>query len=273
MHLENFQFPIEEKGVYPYELFADKGLEHVEFAPVTIFYGNNGSGKSTILNIIAERIGLTNKTLGNTNEYFDGYVRKCTYTEGGDGIPVDSLMIRSEDIMHHITNIRKRNADIDKVVKGWLTKGVEKSRRGTLRAEMMVKEELETVYEHGGDSFHNVMVSKLMEKTGEHSNGETAINYFKDRIFPDNLYLLDEPENSMAPDFQKELADFLCIMAYRLNCQFIMSSHSPFLLSMQGARIYDLDHSPVYQREWYELDSMKAYQQLFHKFEDEFDIF
>jgi len=267
LYIENFQFPNEERRVYPYNLLSKKGLEHIEFAPITILYGNNGSGKSTVLNMIAERLNLHNKTLGNTNEYFSSCVRKCTYTLGGEGVPDDSMMIRSEDIMHYIANIRKRNADIDKVVQGWLEKGVDKRRRGTLEAEMKVRRQFETLYDAGGgSSFHAVMASKLAEKIDEESNGETAISYFKDRLFADNLYLLDEPENSMAPAFQQELANYICLLAYRLNCQFIIASHSPFMLSMEGARIYDLDHNPVWQREWYELENMKAYYQLFQKY-------
>ena len=267
LYIENFQFPNEDRRIYPYGLLSQKGLEHIEFAPITILYGNNGSGKSTVLNMIAERLELRNKTLGNTNEYFSSCVRKCMFSLGAKGIPEDSMLIRSEDIMLYIANIRKRNADIDKVVQGWLEKGGDKKRRGTLDAEMSVRRQMETLYEFGsgGDSFHAVMVNKLAEKIDEESNGETAISYFKDRLFADNLYLLDEPENSMAPAFQQELADFICLLAYRLNCQFIIASHSPFMLSMQGARIYDLDHNPVWQREWYELENMKAYYQLFQK--------
>ena len=269
LYLENFQFPIEERRVYPFGLLSNKGLEHIEFAPITILYGNNGSGKSTILNVIAERLNIYNKTLGNTNEYFSSYVRMCTFTAGREGIPEDSTMIRSEDIMHYIANIRKRNADIDKVVQEWLMKGIQ---RGTLAAEHSVRQQFESLYDMGGGgSFHAVMVNKLTEKIDEESNGETALNYFKSRLFADNLYLLDEPENSMAPAFQQELANFICLLAYRLNCQFIIASHSPFMLSMQGARIYDLDKSPVWQREWYELDNMKAYYRLFKRFEDSFE--
>ena len=110
LYLENFQFPNEDRLVYPYSLLRQMGLEHIEFAPITILYGNNGSGKSTVLNMIAERLNLRNKTLGNTSEYFSSCVRKCTFTLGGDGVPEDSMMIRSEDIMHYIANIRKRNA-------------------------------------------------------------------------------------------------------------------------------------------------------------------
>jgi len=273
LYLENIQFPNEERRVYPYALLYDKGLEHIECAPITILYGNNGSGKSTILNMIAERLDVRNKTLGNTNEYFNSCVRKCTVTLGINGIPADSMMIRSEDIMHYIANIRKRNADIDKVVRGWLTKGVPNHIRGSIEAEMSVKRQIEGLYEGGGgnDSFHAVMANKLTEKIDEESNGETALSYFKDRLFADNLYLLDEPENSMAPRFQQDLAEYICLLAYRLNCQFIIASHSPFMLSIKGARIYDLDNSPVWQREWYELENMKAYYQLFKMYEAEFE--
>ena len=78
LYIENFQFPNEERRVYPYHLLSKKGLEHIEFAPITILYGNNGSGKSTILNMIAERLAIRDVTLGNTNEYFSSCVRKCT---------------------------------------------------------------------------------------------------------------------------------------------------------------------------------------------------
>ena len=147
LYIENFQFPNEDRRVYPYGLLSQKGLEHIEFAPITILYGNNGSGKSTVLNMIAERLELRNKTLGNTNEYFSSCVRKCMFSLGAKGIPEDSMLIRSEDIMHYIANIRKRNADIDKVVQGWLEKGVDKKRRGTLDAEMLVRRQMESLYD------------------------------------------------------------------------------------------------------------------------------
>ena len=180
------------------------------------------------------------------------------------------MMIRSEDIMHYISNIRKRNADIDKVVLGWLQKGIDPSRRDSLQAMAEAKETFENVFEYGSGSFHSVMAKKLMEKIDEESNGETAINYFKDKLFPDQLYLLDEPENSMAPAYQQELADFISLLAYRLNCQFIIASHSPFMLSIEGARIFDLDSNPVCQREWYELENMQTYYQLFDRFSVKF---
>lgn len=121
------------------------------------------------------------------------------------------------------------------------------------------------------NSFYDVVKRKLFEKNDEESNGETAIDYFKERLFPDNLYFLDEPENSMSPILQQELADFICLLAYRLNCQFVLATHSPFMLSMQGARIYDLDSHPSVVKEWWKLENMKVYYKLFERFSIRFD--
>ena len=266
--------PQEERRAYPYKQMYGKELEMIEFAPITIFYGSNGSGKSTLLNIIASKIGINNKTLGNTSEYYDGFVRKCTYTSSL-GIPADSTLIRSEDIMELIANRRKRNASIDKMVKEWLAQGADPSIKGTLQEEMFVKNEFENIYENGAVtanlSFYNAVKSNLFNKDDEESNGETAMAFFKDRLFPDNLYFLDEPENSMSPTLQQELADYICVLAYRLNCQFVVATHSPFMLSMHGARIFDLDSRPSRVKEWWQLENMKAYYKLFDRFRERFD--
>ena len=271
-YLESFILPSEDRLVYPYRQMYDKGLEKIDFAPITIFYGSNGSGKSTLLNIIANKVGVNNKTLGNTSEYFDGFVRKCI--DVSEEIPTDSMFIRSEDIMELIAGRRKKNASIDRTVKGWFAKGGDKS--GSLEEEMYVKSEFENIYENGAttmnNSFYNAVKAKLFEKNDEESNGETAIDYFKERLFSDNLYFLDELENSMSPRLQQELADYICLLAYRLNCQFVLATHSPFMLSMQGARIYDLDSHPSVVREWWQLENMKVYYKLFERFSKKFDV-
>lgn len=43
--------------VYPFGIFTEKGLERIDFDRVTILYGSNESGKSTALNVIADKIG------------------------------------------------------------------------------------------------------------------------------------------------------------------------------------------------------------------------
>ena len=152
IYLESFMLPPENRQVYPYKQMYEKGLEMIDFAPITIFYGSNGSGKSTLLNIIASKVGVNNKTLGNTSEYFDGFVRKCT--DVSMQIPTDSMFIRSEDIMELIADRRKKNASIDRTVKGWFTKGADKSTKGTLEEEIHCRRNRYGVLWHWNHSGH-----------------------------------------------------------------------------------------------------------------------
>ena len=54
------------------------------------------------------------------------------------------------------------------------------------------------------------------------------------------------------------------------GCQFVIATHSPFLLSMREAKIYDLDEDVVDVKRWTELKNVRAYYEFFKKHEDEF---
>ena len=111
----------------------------------------------------------------------------------------------------------------------------------------------------------------LNRNVREHSNGESAFQYFTEKIQENGLYLLDEPENSLAPAVQRQLVDFLSDSARFFGCQFLIATHSPFLLAMQGAKIYDLDADPVRVRPWTDLPGIRAYYDFFREHAPEFD--
>ena len=103
----------------------------------------------------------------------------------------------------------------------------------------------------------------------EHSNGETTIKYFYDNLQENGLYLLDEPENSLSPKRQLELAEVIYEHVNHLGCQMIISTHSPFMLAIKGALIYDLDNN-VKVSKWTELEGVRAYYDFFMEHEGEF---
>ena len=111
----------------------------------------------------------------------------------------------------------------------------------------------------------------LCDNVREHSNGESAFLYFSEKIQENGLYLLDEPENSLSPERQQELVKFLEDSVRFFGCQFVIATHSPFLLSMRGAKIYDLDEEVVDVKRWTELSNVRAYFEFFKKHEEEFD--
>ena len=82
---------------------------------------------------------------------------------------------------------------------------------------------------------------------------------------------MDEPENSLAPKFQIELIQLILELSRFFNCQFIIATHSPFLLSIPEAKIYDLDAIPVITKQWYELENMKVYYEFFKQNKDKFN--
>ena len=77
--------------------------------------------------------------------------------------------------------------------------------------------------------------------------------------------------NAMLNDArQLELAQLLHDSARFYNCQFVIATHSPFLLAMPGARVYDLDAEPVTTRKWTELENVRATWEFFQAHRDEF---
>ena len=110
-----------------------------------------------------------------------------------------------------------------------------------------------------------------MRNVQERSNGESALAFFVDAITDGALYLLDEPENSLSPSNQIQLKYFIedCVRSHR--CQFIISTHSPFLLSLKRAKIYDIDSVPAEIRRWTELEGVRTYHDFFKEHNDDFE--
>lgn len=129
-------------GIFP---FPQKGLGRVEFDPVTIFYGGNGSGKSTMLNIIAARLKVLREIPFRPGPFFDWYVNgrsgidplsfNSDLSEEWKGIPAESRILASEDVFDKTLTIRGRNREIDRqrdmVVQKWWAYNVEGKPRDT----------------------------------------------------------------------------------------------------------------------------------------------
>ena len=105
----------------------------------------------------------------------------------------------------------------------------------------------------------------------KYSNGETSLQYFNDYLLPDALYLLDEPEVSLSPFNQVLLAEEINKMARLLSCQFIISTHSPFMLGTLHAKIYNLDTRDYDVCKWSELENVRYFYDFFKKHENEFE--
>ena len=97
---------------YPFQTISKHGLVCMDFEPVTILYGGNGSGKTTVLNIIAEKLGLIRDTLYNRSNFFEDYTAMCDF-EVVSSIPRGSRIITSDDVFDFMLNLRSLNEGID----------------------------------------------------------------------------------------------------------------------------------------------------------------
>ena len=255
---------------YPFMLVSKHGLRMLDFVPITILYGGNGSGKTTALNVIAEKLQLERDTLYNRSNFFEDYTSMCKY-EKKQSIPTNSRIITSDDVFDFMLNLRHMNEGID-MAREELLLEYKMARKSNFQMKSLEDyEQLKKVNMARTATKSKYVRNNLSNNVREHSNGESAFMYFSEKIQENGLYLLDEPENSLSPERQQELLKFLEDSARFFGCQFIIATHSPFLLSMKGAKIYDMDENPVDVKRWTELENVRAYYDFFKKHEHEFE--
>ena len=236
---------------YPFGVFLSRAVPTLEFEPVTILCGGNGSGKTTILNLIGEKLELRRGAVFNRSSFFGEYLDMCraeTASAFDRNVRANSRIITSDDVFDYLLDFRYMNEGIDH------------------RRQELLTEYADARYA----KFQMRSLEDVKDVPGK-SNGENAFLYFTREIQEGGLYLLDEPENSLSPQLQEELVQFLEDSARFYRCQFIISTHSPFLLSMRGARIYDLDGDRVEVRPWTQLEHVRAYWRLFQERGREFE--
>ncbi|MCH5342374.1 MAG: AAA family ATPase [Acetatifactor sp.] len=284
IYLESITFPGSERefdfflgqqrtcydSYYPFHILSQHHLERLDFEPITILYGGNGSGKTTALNVIAEKLALARDSVYNRSNFFPDYVKWCE-AQIPVRIPGNSRIITSDDVFDYMLNIRNLNEGLDihreELFEEYLDAKYSKFQMKSLDDY----ERLRKVVEARRKTQSRYVRANMMGNVREFSNGESAFQYFAEKIGENGLFLLDEPENSLSPGKQSELVKFLEDSARFFGCQFVISTHSPFILAMKGAKIYDLDEDPVDVKLWTQLENVRVYYDFFKKREAEFE--
>jgi len=250
---------------FPLGFFKKKKLTQIDFEPITIFYGGNGSGKSSLLNLIAEKLGLRRHASLTVTKAFSDYADKCT-AKTIKALSEHSKMLTSEDVFKNIFTKRTNNEEVhEKKIEYnefYEYGGLDHAYEGISGNKMISKSIAKKQYIQKGAGF----------KQRQYSNGETAINFFKNEIEKKTLYLLDEPENSMSPAYQLDLKQILEDAVKFFNCQFIISTHSPLILALKDAKIYNLDKAPVPVEKWYDLKNIRIFYDFFAKNKAMFEL-
>ncbi|MER8366700.1 AAA family ATPase [Mesorhizobium sp. M1378] len=192
---------------YPWNLPIFHGHEfELEFTtPITIIVGENGTGKSTLLEAIGALAG---------------------YDEAGGGkgyMPVDHS--RAIDKSGAALAATLRGHWLPKVTAGWF-----------FRAESFYS--VARYLDQAAIDAHEAPPDFL-----SWSHGEGFIRFFEERCRRQGIYILDEPESALSPTRQIELLKMLRRMDQSGTAQVIMATHSPLLISCPGARLFRISRS------------------------------
>jgi predicted ATPase len=208
---------------YPFNLRIFQKTVKLSFdRPVTFFAGENGTGKSTLLKAICQKCGIHiwEDTEGARFKY-NPYESRFHEYIGVEWVK-DHVpgSYFSSQIFHDFARYLDQWAHADP---------------GMLE------------YFGGG--------SLLTQ-----SHGQSLISFFTSRYKIKGLYFLDEPETALSPKSQLKLLKLLKAMAVDGHAQFIITSHSPILLALPGATIYNFDSVPVRPIDYMKTEYYRIYK-------------
>ncbi len=179
---------------------------------VTFFVGENGTGKSTLLEALAVAYGF-NAEGGSRNFSFS---TNATHSELFEHITLtkrgyakDGFFLRAESLYNVATNIEQMDSEEYEFVK----------------PPMVIEG-------YGGVSLH------------DQSHGESFLSIVQNRFFGNGLYILDEPEAALSP---MRLMTLMVEMdaLIKKNSQFIIATHSPILMTFPNAEILEFSQGGI----------------------------
>ncbi|MGB6065953.1 MAG: AAA family ATPase [Desulfomonilaceae bacterium] len=217
-------FPIRDR--FPFDIAAFQKTHEIDISsPVAFFVGENGTGKSALLDAIARRSGFL--PWGGSKIH---RVHKNPYeTQLANHIDLKfgprhryGFHFRAEAFFNFASSLD----------------------------DIILDDPARDKY-YGGGSLNAL------------SHGESFLSFFKGYSFQlDGLYLLDEPEAALSPQNQAEFVRIIHESAFSGNRQYIIATHSPIILSCPGGQILSFDSPPIQSIEYRETTSYLFYKQF-----------
>ena len=237
LHLRSieFNFKNHKNNKYPYQVPIIRNTKEIKFTqPVTIFVGENGTGKSTILESIASSANLITIDGGKTESTF------------------------SEEILKQIKliwSIKTKTGFYFKANE--FVQFIERLKEIKFDSKTAIKEISESDMDQLATMPHARTLYDLEQLYGEglefRSHGESFLDLFQRRFQPNGLYLLDEPEAPLSPINQLALISMMKEMI-KQKAQFIIATHSPILMAFPEAEILLIENDEIIKVPYNELE-------------------
>ena len=242
------EFNSQDKDVFPFNLEIVRSLSAFEFeASVTFLVGENGSGKSTVLEAIAcavESITVgsesvkTDKSLAPLRrlaQYFRLAWKKRTRK---------GFFLRAEDFFGYAKSMRQTKEEFQQELENIKEEYKGRSKYAAGLASMPFHGQLADMQRRYGEGLDS------------YSHGESFLTLFQSRFVPDGLYLLDEPEAALSPMRQLSFLSALKQMVQE-NSQFIIATHSPIILGFPDAQILFFHEGKIQEVKYHQLEHVQ----------------
>lgn len=219
-------FPVTD--AYPFSLPVFQATRSISFdSPVTFFVGENGTGKSTLLEAIAIAGGIhiwsRDDGVRLHENRHEKQLCKTLSLKWHDG-RVPGSYFGSEIF-----------SDFRRIVEGWAAS------------------DPRHLDYFGGKS----LVAQ--------SHGQSMMSFFRSRYTIKGIYFLDEPETALSPRSQIELLEIIRENTKDGHAQFLIATHSPLLLSYTGAQIYTFDNASIEKIDYHDTDHYRLYKRFLLK--------
>lgn len=252
MHIEKIIINSHQLTVYPFnlELFK-RPFELDSSAPVVVFLGENGSGKSSLLKLIQAKLSLVEisiplqdqkKTLNHSPLELKKRIGR-----------ISGYFFESISFINYINYMQKEIEASKKMIEAVELEYKDKSDY----AKMMAKSPYQkTIYE----------LERLYENDlSTQSHGESYLDFFKSRMRDNQFYLLDEPETPLSTQNQLVLTAMI-MSQIKKGCQFMIATHSPILAAIPNAIIYEIKDNQFVKVDYEDVESINLLKQfLNHK--------
>ena len=229
---------LEHEGVpdfdsYPFCIPAIRAIDRLELHPaVTFLIGENGMGKSTLIEAIAVRYGF-NAEGGSRNFRFDTRVSHSSLhrhltLERGVRRPTDGYFLRAESFYNVATEIEN------------------------LDAEPMGGPPIGPAY--GGRGLH------------EQSHGQSFFALLINRLHGNGFYIFDEPEAALSP--QKQMSALTLIEGLvQSGSQLVIATHSPIIMAYPDSFIYELSEEGIRRLQYEETEHFQVTRDFLNRHE------
>lgn len=250
IHLKSIQFNITDSLYrYPYSLPWVKNIKSLLLNnEVTILCGDNGCGKSTLMNLMASSLNLYRINSGDLSSE--------PLKEASKSIkPLYSVakahgfFFEAEAFITYLQFLEKEKNEALNELKRVESDYANRSDYAKMMAKVPHQKSL-----HELDNLYEYDITKR-------SHGEAYLDFFASRLKPNQIYLLDEPETPLSSQNQLTLLAMIKD-AVQNNCQFIIATHSPIIMAYPDALLYQVSDKGIDKIAYKDIESISLLKQF-----------